>query len=77
MRATIAVVERPGEEILGQMDEIYYLLISMDYPDAITGGLRRTSDAIRGIIERTRGDLTVTLIQDKLRAALESKHDDA
>jgi translin len=66
-----------SEEILGQMDEIYYLLISMDYPDAITGGLRRTSDAIRGIIERTRGDLTVTLIQDKLRAALESKHDDA
>ena len=66
-----------SEEILGYMDEIYYLLISMDYPDAITAGLRRTSDAIRGIIERTRGDLTVTLIQDKLRAALESKHGDA
>jgi predicted translin family RNA/ssDNA-binding protein len=39
--------------------------------------LRRTSDAIRGIIERTRGDLTVTLIQDKLRSALESKHGEA
>jgi len=66
-----------SEEILGQMDEIYYLLISMDYPDAVTAGLRRTSDAIRGIIERTRGDLTVTLIQDKLRSALESKHGEA
>lgn len=63
-----------SEEILSHMDEIYYLLISMDYPDAITAGLRRTADAIRGIIERTRGDLTVTLIQDKLRTALESKH---
>jgi translin len=66
-----------SEEILGQMDEIYYLLISMDYPDAVTAGLRRTSDAIRGIIERTRGDLTVTLIQDKLRSALEAKHGEA
>lgn len=66
-----------SEEILGQMDEIYYLLISIDYPDAITGGLRRTTDAIRGIIERTRGDLSVTLIQDKLRLALESKHGEA
>jgi translin len=62
-----------SEEILGHMDEIYYLLISMDYPDAVTAGLRRTADAIRSIIERTRGDLTVTIIQDKLRSALESK----
>ena len=66
-----------SEEILGQMDEIYFLLISMDYPDAVTAGLRRTADAIRGIIERTRGDLTVTIIQDKLRSALESKHQEA
>ena len=62
-----------SEEILGAMDEIYYLLLSMDYPDAVTAGLRRTSDAIRGIIERTRGDLTVTIMQAKLQRALESR----
>lgn len=66
-----------SEELLGQMDEIYYLLISMDYPEAITAGLRRTADAMRGIVERTRGDLTVTIIQAKLQAALEAKHAEA
>jgi translin len=62
-----------SEELLGQMDEIYYLLISMDYPEAVTAGLRRTADAMRGIVERTRGDLTTTLIQSKLQKALESR----
>ncbi len=65
-----------SEEILSWMDEIYYLLISMDYPDAVTAGLRRTADAIRSIIERTRGDLTVTIIQAKLHKALEAKRVD-
>ena len=65
-----------SEEVLGQMDEIYYLLISMDYPEAITGGLRRTADAMRGIVERTRGDLTTTIIQSKLQRALEAAHQD-
>jgi translin len=60
-----------SEELLDAMDDIYYLLISMDYPDAITGGLRRTTDVSRSIIERTRGDLSTTIIQDKLRIALE------
>ena len=60
-----------SERLLEAMDDIYYLLMSMDYPDAMTGGLRRTSDAARGIIERTRGDLSTTIIQHGLRKALE------
>lgn len=60
-----------SEELLGTMEEIYSLLISMDYPEAVTAGLRRTADAMRAIVERTRGDLTTTIIQAKLQAALE------
>lgn len=60
------------EEVLEVMDEIHHLLMSMDYPEAVTAGLRRTSDAIRAIIERTRGDLTTTIIQSRLQRALES-----
>jgi translin len=52
------------------MDDIYYTLVTFDYPDALTGGLRRTTDAVRGILERTRGDLTTSLRQDHLRAAI-------
>lgn len=65
-----------SEELLEAMDDIYYLLISMDYPEAMTGGLRRTTDAVRGIIERTRGDLSTTIIQHKLKSALEESHRD-
>lgn len=60
------------EEVLAVMDEIHHLLMSMDYPEAVTAGLRRTSDAIRAIIERTRGDLVTTIIQAKLQRALEA-----
>lgn len=59
-----------SEDLLTAMDEIYYLLITMDYPDAMTGGLRRTTDVSRSIIERTRGDLSTTLIQQGLLNAL-------
>lgn len=59
-----------GERILAVMEDIYSLLIGVDYPDAITGGLRRTADNARGILERTRGDLTVSLRQAALEAAL-------
>lgn len=59
-----------GERILAMMEDIYSLLIGVDYPDAITGGLRRTADNARGILERTRGDLTVSLRQAALEAAL-------
>jgi translin len=52
------------------MDDIYGLLVTMDYPDALTSGLRRTTDATRGILEKTRGDLTLALRQEALRDAL-------
>ena len=63
------------EELLAAMDDIYGVLVTMDFPDAMTGGLRRTTDATRGILERTRGDLTVTARQWELERKL-SKFDD-
>jgi translin len=60
-----------GESLLAAMDEAYGLLVTMDYPDAISGGLRRTTDALRAVLERTRGDLTITLLQSRLRKALD------
>lgn len=57
--------------ILNVMDEIYGLLVTVDYPDAVTGGLRRTTDMVRGVLERTRGDLTVALQQRTLTQALD------
>jgi translin len=68
-------VER-GEQILTAMEDIYHLLVSMDYPDAITGNLRRSTDVSRGIMERTRGDLTITLVQRRLQEALERHADE-
>lgn len=59
-----------AEGILATMDEIYHVLVTMDYPDALTGGLRRTTDAVRGIIEKTRGELTTALRQEELRLAI-------
>ena len=55
-----------SEELLGVMDEIYTVLGSMDFPDAVTRGLRRSADMVRGTLERTRGDLTVALRQHRL-----------
>lgn len=59
------------ERLLGSMDDIYNVLISMDYPDGITYGLRRLTDVARSIIERTRGDFTTSKIQNSLHDALE------
>ncbi len=59
-----------GDELLSYMDDIYYLMVSFDYPDAITRGLRRTTDMARAIMERTRGDLTTALRQGKLKEAI-------
>jgi translin len=59
------------EQLLGVMDDMYYLLVSMDYPDGVTLGLRRLTDVARSIIERTRGDFTTSKIQSALRDALE------
>jgi translin len=60
-----------ADAVLKIMDDIYYELITFDFPDAITGGLRRTTDALRAVLERTRGDLTLTLAQKRLEQALE------
>jgi translin len=62
-----------AEELLAVMDEVYALLVTVDYPDAVTGGLRRTTDALRAVIERTRGDLTNALVAQRLRAAIEHR----
>jgi translin len=60
-----------SETLLATMDEAYGLLVTMDYPDAVSNGLRRTTDALRAVLERTRGDLTTTLLQARLQAALD------
>jgi len=65
-----------SEEILRAMEDLYYLLVTMDYPDGITGHLRRSTDIARGILEKTRGDLSVSIGQQRLRAALEQHADD-
>jgi len=59
------------EELLDAVDDMYYVLVSMDYPDGITFGLRRLTDVARSIIERTRGDFTTSTVQNALRQALE------
>ena len=55
-----------GEELLSAMDDIYNTLVTMDFPDAITGGLRHTTDMVRGVLERTRSDLTLAIGQKGL-----------
>jgi translin len=60
-----------SERILATMEDIYYLLVSMDFPDAITGNLRRSTDVARSIMEKTRGDLSLSEVQRRLRDALE------
>jgi translin len=60
-----------AERLLDWMDAIYDELVTIDFPDAITGGLRRQTDIVRGVLERTRGDLTMTLRQQRMQAALQ------
>lgn len=79
MRRHILDLMRTGdlgrsEELMETMDEIYHLLTTMDFPDAMTGGLRRTTDVARSIIERTRGDLATTIMQQSLKNALDERH---
>ncbi len=59
-----------AERLLGIMDDIYSVLVTMDYPDAITNGLRRQTDLARGIIEKTRGDVTFSLRGEHLEQAI-------
>ncbi len=60
------------EDLLDIMDEVYTILVSMDFPDAVTRGLRRSTDVTRSILERTRGDLTFALRQQRLEEKLDS-----
>ena len=62
------------EELLELMDEVYSVLVTMDYPEAVTRGLRRNTDMARGVLERTRGDLTVALRQRSLEQRLAAFH---
>jgi translin len=59
-----------AERLLEIMDEVYSFLVTIDFPDAMTGGLRRTTDMVRGVIERTRGDLTTAVRAEKLQDSL-------
>jgi len=64
-----------AERLLGQMDDIYAVLVTMDYPDAVTRGLRRLTDICRSLVERTRGDMTISLRQKRLENSLQSLED--
>lgn len=69
-----------GDELLSVMDAIYSILVTMDFPDAITGSLRRTTDMVRGVLEKTRSDLALVVAEDNLRRrldALEEKLDES
>ena len=61
-----------GEELLSVMDDIYSTLATMDFPEAVTGGLRHTTDMVRGVLERTRSDLTLAIRQKDLEEKLDS-----
>lgn len=61
-----------AERLLDAMDQIYSVLVTFDFNDSITGGLRRRTDTVRGVLERTRGDITTSLRQAQLEEALEA-----
>lgn len=63
------------EEMLSAMDDIYTTLVTMDFPDAITGGLRHTTDQVRGTLERTRGDITMAVRQKELELKLSEQQE--
>lgn len=77
-RYVLDIIRRGGEEemqeaerVLHIMDDVYTNLITVDFPDAVTGGLRRTTDSLRAVLERTRGDLTISIRQAELARALQ------
>jgi translin len=59
-----------AEDLLQEMDAVYSVLVTVDFPDAVTGGLRRSTDQFRGVLERTRGDVTMSVRQSRLEHAL-------
>lgn len=62
-----------AERLLGVMDSVYGMLITIDYPDALTGGLRRSTDALRAVLERTRGDVTTALVVARMQRVFEGR----
>jgi len=62
-----------AERLLGVMDEVYTVLVSIDYPEALTGGLRRAADALRAVLERTRGDVTNALVMARMQDAIQGE----
>ena len=64
-----------AERLLGAMDEVVNLLATLDYPDGMTGGLRRTTDVARALTERSRSDLTSALVAERLRRDLAAWRD--
>jgi translin len=62
-----------ASDLLDLMDECYDALMVVDFPDALTGGLRRTLDALRAVLERSRGDLTSSVVQARLQRAIEEQ----
>ena len=62
---------KEGERLLAAMDEMFGVLVTMDYPDAVTGNLRRSTDVARSLVEKTRGDLTTSIVQENLRESLD------
>jgi translin len=62
---------KEAEQLLDAMEEMYGVLVTMDYPDAITMNLRRSTDVARSLIEKTRGDLSIAVVQQDLRDALD------
>ncbi|MBN1994335.1 MAG: haloacid dehalogenase [Anaerolineae bacterium] len=59
-----------AEKVLSHMDDIYSMLVTVDFPGAITGGLKRSTDMVRGVLERTRGDVTTAVRQEAMKSAL-------
>lgn len=61
-----------AERMMAIMDDVYTFLVTIDFPDALTGNLRRTTDMVRGVTEKTRGDLTTVIRQERLQQALQA-----
>lgn len=59
-----------AQRALNIMDEVFYVLITFDYPDAVTCGIRRQTDMVRGVLEKTRGEITILFQQQKLEKTL-------
>jgi translin len=64
-----------AQELFGRLEDCYDVLMTVDFPDAVTGGLRRTLDSLRGVLERSRADLTTTVLQIRLQQSLDARFD--